>query len=136
MGENEFFSLVGPSGCGKTTSLRCIAGLETATSGKIDIGSRTVFQAQSETEVQSLVPTHERSIGMVFQNYAVWPHMSVFQNIAYPPSRPRGPRAEQGRGAAAGLGRLGRAGYLNPNPAHRSGARHHGAAAGERPRWP
>jgi len=130
MGENEFFSLVGPSGCGKTTSLRCIAGLETATSGKIDIGSRTVFQAQSETEVQSLVPTHERSIGMVFQNYAVWPHMSVFQNIAYPLRLRRVSRREQEQEVGRVLEMLGMDGLMKRKPSQLSGGQQQRVALG------
>jgi iron(III) transport system ATP-binding protein len=80
VGENEFFSLVGPSGCGKTTTLRCVAGLETADEGEIVIGDTTVYASARNVNV----PTNHRSIGMVFQNYAVWPHMTVFNNIAYP----------------------------------------------------
>ena len=75
--EGEFVSLLGPSGCGKTTTLRCIAGLESATSGEIHIGSDCVVGPGHET------PPERRGINMVFQSYAVWPHMSVFDNIAY-----------------------------------------------------
>lgn len=78
--ENEFFSLLGPSGCGKTTTLRCVAGLESADEGRIEIGGRLVYASAQGINV----PANHRSIGMVFQNYAVWPHMSVFDNIAYP----------------------------------------------------
>lgn len=78
--KNEFFSLLGPSGCGKTTTLRCIAGLEQPTSGEVYIGGRLV----SSPEKGVMVPPERRGIGMVFQNYAVWPHMTVEQNIAYP----------------------------------------------------
>jgi ABC-type Fe3+/spermidine/putrescine transport system ATPase subunit len=80
IGESEFFTMLGPSGCGKTTTLRCIAGLETADTGEISIGGTSVFSSRSRAEV----PTHKRQIGMVFQSYAVWPHMSVFENIGYP----------------------------------------------------
>jgi ABC-type Fe3+/spermidine/putrescine transport system ATPase subunit len=80
MEDHEFFSLVGPSGCGKTTTLRCVAGLETADEGRIGIKGTVVYASAERIDV----PTHHRAIGMVFQNYAVWPHMSVFQNIAYP----------------------------------------------------
>ncbi|WP_431285705.1 ABC transporter ATP-binding protein [Humitalea sp. 24SJ18S-53] len=78
--DGEFVSLLGPSGCGKTTTLRCIAGLEDATGGRISIGGRLV----SAPEEGLLVPAHERQIGMVFQSYAVWPHMTVQQNVAFP----------------------------------------------------
>lgn len=130
MGENEFFSLVGPSGCGKTTSLRCIAGLETATSGKIEIGNRTVFEAQSETEVRMLVPTHERSIGMVFQNYAVWPHMSVFQNIAYPLRLRKVSRREQEQEVGRVLEMLGMEGLMKRKPSQLSGGQQQRVALG------
>ncbi|MCW2598421.1 MAG: Fe3+/spermidine/putrescine transporter ATP-binding protein [Frankiales bacterium] len=78
IGENEFFTLLGPSGCGKTTTLRCIAGLEQPTSGSIEMDGVVVVSDSV------LVPTHRRDIGMVFQDYAVWPHMSVFDNVAFP----------------------------------------------------
>jgi iron(III) transport system ATP-binding protein len=76
----EFFSLLGPSGCGKTTTLRCIAGLETPDSGEIWIDDKPVFSSKKAI----VVPVHEREIGMVFQSYAVWPHMNVAQNVGYP----------------------------------------------------
>ncbi|MGH3762931.1 ABC transporter ATP-binding protein [Actinophytocola sp.] len=76
--EGEFFTLLGPSGCGKTTTLRCIAGLEHPDSGAIHLGEETVFRDRV------LVPSHRRDIGMVFQSYAVWPHLSVFENVAFP----------------------------------------------------
>jgi len=76
----EIVVLLGPSGCGKTTTLRCVAGLEHATGGRISIGGRVV----SEPERGTLVSPRERDIGMVFQSYAVWPHMTVHQNVAYP----------------------------------------------------
>jgi iron(III) transport system ATP-binding protein len=76
----EIVVLLGPSGCGKTTTLRCVAGLEHPTGGRISIGDRVV----SEPERSVLVSPRERDIGMVFQSYAVWPHMTVRQNVAYP----------------------------------------------------
>ncbi len=76
----EIVVLLGPSGCGKTTTLRCVAGLEHPTGGSIAIGGRTV----SEPERGIMVNPRERDIGMVFQSYAVWPHMTVRQNVAYP----------------------------------------------------
>ena len=76
----EIVVLLGPSGCGKTTTLRCVAGLEHPTGGRISIGGRVV----SEPERGVLVSPRERDIGMVFQSYAVWPHMTVRQNVAYP----------------------------------------------------
>ena len=76
--DKEFITLLGPSGCGKTTMLRMIAGFEKPTSGEISIGDRVVSSASV------FVPPEKRDIGMVFQSYAVWPHMTVFQNVAYP----------------------------------------------------
>jgi len=78
--EHEFISLLGPSGCGKTTVLRMIAGLEPPTSGRILIGDQVVFDDKHET----LVPPEKRHLGMVFQSYAIWPHMTVFNNVAFP----------------------------------------------------
>jgi iron(III) transport system ATP-binding protein len=76
----QFFTLLGPSGCGKTSTLRCIAGLETPTSGRIEIEDTVVYASASRVNL----PPHKRKIGMVFQSYAIWPHMSVFDNVAFP----------------------------------------------------
>jgi iron(III) transport system ATP-binding protein len=76
----QFYTLLGPSGCGKTSTLRCIAGLETPTSGLIEIDSTVVYASSTRT----LIPPHKRDIGMVFQSYAIWPHMTVFDNVAFP----------------------------------------------------
>jgi iron(III) transport system ATP-binding protein len=78
--DKEFFSLLGPSGCGKSTVLRCVAGLEEPTRGEIYIGETRVNSTADGTNV----PAELRPIGMVFQNYAVWPHMTVRDNVAYP----------------------------------------------------
>jgi iron(III) transport system ATP-binding protein len=75
-----FFTLLGPSGCGKTTTLRCIAGLERPDAGQIRIGETVLYDSASGTAV----PLNRRGIGMVFQSYAIWPHMTVFENIAFP----------------------------------------------------
>src|SRR4029078_859284 len=76
----EFFTLLGPSGCGKTTTLQCIAGLETPDAGRITMGGEAVFCS----EKQVMVPANGRNLGMVFQSYAIWPHMTVFENVAFP----------------------------------------------------
>ncbi|REE95078.1 ABC transporter ATP-binding protein [Thermomonospora umbrina] len=76
----QLFTLLGPSGCGKTTTLRSVAGLETPTGGSIAIGDRVVFSAADRVDV----PADDRRLGMVFQSYAIWPHMSVFKNVAFP----------------------------------------------------
>lgn len=79
--QGEHVSLLGPSGCGKSTTLRCIAGLETPIAGRISIGSRVVFANDENINVTP----DRRDLAMVFQSYAVWPHMSVFGNVAYGP---------------------------------------------------
>ncbi|HQQ90081.1 MAG TPA: ABC transporter ATP-binding protein [Oscillospiraceae bacterium] len=76
--DKEFITLLGPSGCGKTTMLRMLAGFEKPTSGTISIDNKVV------SSDKTFVPPEKRDIGMVFQSYAVWPHMTVFDNIAYP----------------------------------------------------
>ncbi len=75
----EFLVLLGPSGCGKTTLLRCIAGLETPDDGRISIGDQTVLDAARGIAV----PSGKRQVGMVFQSYALWPHMTVYENIGF-----------------------------------------------------
>jgi iron(III) transport system ATP-binding protein len=112
-----FFTLLGPSGCGKTTTLRCLAGLERPDGGRIELEGRVLFDGESGT----LVPVHERGIGMVFQSYAIWPHMTVFENIAFPlrVSRARRyGREEVARMVDQALATVGLAGY-GPRPATR-----------------
>src|SRR5512134_9792 len=82
--DGEFLVLLGPSGCGKTTALRCIAGLEEVTAGEIRIGDRAVTH----------VPPADRDVAMVFQNYALYPHLSVRGNIAFPLEMRRVPRVD------------------------------------------
>lgn len=77
---NQIFTLLGPSGCGKTTLLRCIVGLEAPDAGEISIGGEVVWSK----EKRIFIPTEKRGLGMVFQTYAIWPHMNVFDNVAYP----------------------------------------------------
>ena len=77
--DNAFVTLLGPSGCGKTTTLRMIAGLETPTSGKISIGDQVVFDSATGINV----PANKRKVGFLFQNYALWPNMTVYQNISF-----------------------------------------------------
>lgn len=76
----EFVTLLGPSGCGKTTTLRCLAGLERPTTGHITMGDRVVVDSERRT----FVPADKRQVGMVFQSYALWPHLTVAENVAYP----------------------------------------------------
>ena len=77
--DNSFITLLGPSGCGKTTILRMIAGLETPTSGRITIGGQVVFDSNTGINV----PPNRRNVGFLFQNYALWPNMTVYENIAF-----------------------------------------------------
>lgn len=77
--DNAFVTLLGPSGCGKTTTLRMIAGLETPTSGRITIGDRVVFDSKEGINV----PANKRKVGFLFQNYALWPNMTVYENISF-----------------------------------------------------
>jgi iron(III) transport system ATP-binding protein len=76
----ELFTLLGPSGCGKTTTLRSVAGLERPDRGTISVGGRLLYDARRRVNV----PANARRLGMVFQSYAIWPHLSVFANVAFP----------------------------------------------------
>jgi iron(III) transport system ATP-binding protein len=78
--EGEFLVLLGPSGCGKTTTLRCLAGLETPDEGRVSFGDHVVFDAAARVDLSP----DKRNVGMVFQSYALWPHMTVRKNIGYP----------------------------------------------------
>jgi iron(III) transport system ATP-binding protein len=78
--QGSLFTLLGPSGCGKTTTLRSIAGLEKPTSGEIRIENTTLYSSAQNI----FVPPNQRNFGMVFQSYAIWPHMTVFKNVAFP----------------------------------------------------
>ena len=78
--DGSFFTLLGPSGCGKTTTLRCVAGLERPSDGLIQVAGQTVWASRPRV----FVPPHRRDIGMVFQSYAIWPHLTVSENVAFP----------------------------------------------------
>jgi ABC-type Fe3+/spermidine/putrescine transport system ATPase subunit len=91
VGEGHTLALLGPSGCGKTTILRCIAGLETPDDGHISIAGRVVFDAESGVDVMP----EQRELGVVFQSYAVWPHMTVAQNVGFPLKVRKYPQDEQ-----------------------------------------
>jgi iron(III) transport system ATP-binding protein len=115
--EGELVSLLGASGCGKTTVLRLVAGLETPDTGRIEVGGRVVVDAAAGT----WVPPEARRIGMVFQSYAVWPHMDVLENVAYP-LRVRGvPREERRARTLAILDRVGLGGLDARRPSQLSG---------------
>src|SRR3990170_6276311 len=78
--KGQLFTLLGPSGCGKTTTLRCIAGLEHPNSGSIVVNGTVMFSGEAKIQV----PANRRGLGMVFQSYAIWPHMNVYKNVAFP----------------------------------------------------
>ena len=86
----EVFTLLGPSGCGKTTTLRLLAGFEEPDGGEIIFGGRPIVSVSRRIAI----PPHKRDMGMVFQSYAIWPHMSVFDNVAYPLKARRVGRSE------------------------------------------
>ena len=85
LAQGEFYTLLGPSGCGKSSTLRCVAGLETPDTGEIRIGEQLVFSSDERVAV----PAHKRNTGMVFQSYAIWPHMTILDNVALPLSKGR-----------------------------------------------
>ena len=76
----KFVTILGPSGCGKTTVLRCIVGVEKPDEGRMNLGDKILFSKDENL----LIPTEKRGMGMVYQSYALWPHMTVFDNVAYP----------------------------------------------------
>ncbi len=120
VGEGEFVVLVGPSGCGKTTALRMVAGLEEITSGEIRIGDRVV---------NDLAP-RERDIAMVFQNYALYPHKSVYDNLAFGLRMRKVSKAEQRRRVEEIARKLGLADMLQRRPAQLSGGQRQRVAMG------
>lgn len=88
--EGKIVTLLGPSGCGKTTTLRCVAGFENPDEGRIWIGGELIFDSQEKINL----PPQKRGMGMVFQSYAVWPHMTVYENVAFPLKIRKLPRKE------------------------------------------
>ena len=115
----SFFTLLGPSGCGKTTTLRCVAGLEQPTGGRITIAGTVVAQPESDI----FVPAFKRDVGMVFQSYAIWPHMNVLENVSYPlvVRKPRPPRDEIRDRAMEALRLVGMDGLANRSATKLSG---------------
>jgi iron(III) transport system ATP-binding protein len=124
IGDKEFVTLLGPSGCGKTTMLRMIAGFEKPTSGEIRIDDRVV------SSVKTFVPPEKRGIGMVFQSYAVWPHMTVFDNVAYPLKIAKMPRALIRQKVEAILETVHLAQYASRIPSQLSGGQQQRVALG------
>ena len=113
----EFLTLLGPSGCGKTTTLRSVAGLETPTAGSITIGKSRVFDVATRLNV----PTHTRDIAMVFQSYAIWPHMTVGQNVAFPLEVMKLPREEMRQRVAEALDMVGLGAFADRSATRLSG---------------
>ncbi len=99
----SLFTLLGPSGCGKTTTMRCIAGLEEPNAGEIWVNDQLVFSSSQRVNI----PSHKRQIGMVFQSYAIWPHLTVAQNVAYPLKNLGWKRQDVQRGVERALGIVG-----------------------------
>lgn len=110
-------TLLGPSGCGKTTTLRCIAGLEEPTSGAIHIGGRPVFDGVARFELEP----EKRNVGMVFQSYAIWPHMTVGENVRFPLDIKKLPQKERQDKVAEILRSVGLGDYVNRPASQLSG---------------
>jgi multiple sugar transport system ATP-binding protein len=118
--EGEFVVLVGPSGCGKTTALRMVAGLESITEGTVAFDGRVVND----------VSPRDRDVAMVFQNYALYPHLTVAENIGFALTNRKIPRVERDRRVRSAAGALGLADLLNRKPAHLSGGQRQRVAMG------
>jgi multiple sugar transport system ATP-binding protein len=118
--DGEFVVLVGPSGCGKTTALRMVAGLETVTSGTVSLGGQVVND----------VSPRRREVAMVFQNYALYPHLSVYDNIGFALENAGVPKAERDRRIRAAAAPLGLSDLLNRKPRHLSGGQRQRVAMG------
>ncbi len=103
VGEGEALVLLGQSGCGKTSTMRCVAGLETPTSGRISLGNRVVFDGAAGV----VVPPNKRNVGMVFQSYAVWPHRTVSENVSFPLRMKGAARDEIAKGVREALETVG-----------------------------
>ena len=115
--ESQIMCLVGPSGCGKTTLVRCLLGFIKPETGAIYVGDRCVFSAKDRIDV----PPERRHIGVVFQDYAVWPHLTVMENILYPMKKMRMNRDEMARRAKHALEQVRMVGYEKHLPSQLSG---------------
>lgn len=115
--EGEALVLLGQSGCGKTSTMRCIAGLETPDKGSIRVGGQVLFD--SERGINR--PSHKRNIGMVFQSYAIWPHMTVFENVAFPLTMQRLSKSEITRRVTETLELVGLDGFADRGASMLSG---------------
>src|SRR3972149_5979996 len=133
--EGRILTLLGPSGCGKSTTLRCIAGLERPDDGEILFDARVVFSRRQRV----FIPPERRNIGMVFQSYGIWPHLTVFENVAYPlqvrrlPARQIRERVMHALSLVGLSGLAGRpAPFLRGGPPQRGGRGRGGGWAGRR----
>jgi iron(III) transport system ATP-binding protein len=115
--EGQFATLLGPSGCGKTTTLNCVAGLEQPDGGRITVGQAVL----TDVGRRVILPPERRNLGMVFQSYALWPHMTVFDNLAFGLRLKKVPSAEIGRRIAQALDLVGLAGLERRYPFQLSG---------------
>lgn len=115
--DSQIMCLLGPSGCGKTTLMRCLLGLNRPSTGEIYIGDRCVFSRENRINI----PPERRGVGVVFQDYAVWPHMTVFENVAYPMKKQRLDRAEIERKARYALEQVRMSDYAPYLPSQLSG---------------
>ena len=115
--ESRIIGLVGPSGCGKTTLIRCLCGFIKPEKGEIYIEDTCVFSAEKKINI----PPERRKIGVVFQDYAVWPHLTVFENIAYPMKKQKLPKDEIQKRAAYALQQVRMTGYEKHLPSQLSG---------------
>ncbi len=113
----EIMCLVGPSGCGKTTLVRCLLGLTKPDEGKISIGDKVLFDAEKKINV----PVEKRNIGIVFQDYAVWPHMTVIENVSYPLKKRKVKKEEINERAMKALEQVRMTQYANHLPSQLSG---------------
>lgn len=114
---NEILCLVGPSGCGKTTLVRCLLGLMKPQSGTITVGDRVLFDSKRRINI----PAEKRNIGIVFQDYAVWPHMTVLENVSYPLKKRKVGKEETKERAMKALELVHMEGYANHLPMQLSG---------------
>ena len=115
--KGEIMCLVGPSGCGKTTLVRCLLGLTKPESGRITIGDRVLFDSEKRINV----PVEKRNIGIVFQDYAVWPHMTVIENVSYPLKKRKVKKEEIHDRAMKALEQVRMTQYANHLPSQLSG---------------
>ena len=112
-----FLTLLGPSGCGKTTLLRCIAGLEDPDEGEIYVGDKLVFSRQTGISI----PSGQRDLGLVFQNYALWPHMTVYKNITFALEIQKMTKAQMDERVKQALAEVQMDGYADRYPREMSG---------------